>query len=421
MRRLLGIMVLGWMLFAACTQQTVELEAGSWRFGLMLQEDAELPFMATLNQIGEAYTLTIHNDTEDIQVQEITRWGDSIFIRMPVFDSEFQGKITSATSIEGLWRNYSRGDDYKVPFTAKKGESIQRFVVDNGESAEIAPIWQAMFSEGTADSVRAIGEFDQNGSHLRGTFLTETGDYRFLEGVVDGNEVKLSCFDGAHAFLFTANLNEQGKLNGTFLSGNHWEEPWTAYVDQEASIRPPESLTFLKEGHDKLSFNFPDLQGNMVSLDDPRFRNKVVIVQILGSWCPNCMDETKLYAKWYDAYQDKGLEIIGLAYERTTSMEKAVRNVKRMKSQLKARYPILIASIDNDKTKAGETLPMLNHVLSYPTSIYIDRDGAIRKIHTGFYGPGTGNHYVRFLEEYTAFLENLLGVGVPGDYAQTIH
>ncbi|MEM7373062.1 MAG: TlpA disulfide reductase family protein [Bacteroidota bacterium] len=417
MRYLIWLILGGGLILTACTQKTASLEAGAWRFGLMLQEGVELPFMSTLDQIGDAYILTIHNDTEDIRVQEITRWGDSIFIRMPVFDSEFQGKITSSSSIEGVWRNYSRGADYQIPFSATKGETLTRFVDSQSGASEIASIWQATFSKGTPDSVRAIGEFDQNASHLRGTFLTETGDYRFLEGIVDGDQVKLSCFDGAHAFLFTAQLNAQGELNGTFLSGNHWEEPWTAYVDPNASLRPPESLTFLKEGYDKLQFSFPDLEGKMVSLEDPRFRNKVVLVQILGSWCPNCMDETKLYAKWYDTYQDRGLEIVGLAYERASSMEQARHNVARMKSQLKARYPILIASIDNDKVKAAETLPMLNHILSYPTSIYIDREGNIQKIHTGFYGPGTGNHYVRFLEEYTPFLENLLGQKENSDFA----
>lgn len=404
----LWIGLIAWAGMTSCTQQAKELKTGAWHFDLALNQETNLPFTATLTQVGAGYMMKIHNDSEDILVSEITRWGDSILMRMPVFESEFRGQIMSETEIQGLWYEKSRGPDYQLPFIAKAGDQ-PRFEVSQNSPVDIAPVWEVMFSEGTDDSVRAIGEFVQDGTQLKGTFLTETGDYRFLEGVVDGEEIKLSAFDGSHAFLFTATLDDQGQLTGEFLSGNHWEEPWIASPNPEAKLRPAESLTYLNEGYDKLSFSFPDLEGNMVSLSDDRFANKVVIVQILGSWCPNCMDETKLYAKWYEKYHDRGLEIVGLAYERIGDMDKAVKSVSRMKSQLKANYPMLIASISDDKMKAAETLPMLNHVLSYPTSIYIDRDGTIRKIHTGFYGPSTGDRYVRFVEEYTTFLENLLG------------
>jgi hypothetical protein len=45
------------------------------------------------------------------------------------------------------------------------------------------------------------------------------------------------------------------------------------------------------------------------------------------------------------------------------------------------------------KSEAAKTLPMLNHIMSYPTTIFIDRKGKIKKIQTGFNGPGTGKIY----------------------------
>ena len=247
------------------------------------------------------------------------------------------------------------------------------------------------------------------GQQVQGTFLTETGDYRFLEGVVDGSTLKLSCFDGEHAFLFIADLSGGDSLSGTFWSGNHWEEPWWAVTDPEAELRDPTELTYLRKGFENFSFSFPDLNGDPVSLNDERYQGKVVIVQIMGSWCPNCLDETKLYKKWYDRYQEQGLEIIGLAFERSQGdMALARQNVQRLKDKLGLEYKILIAAADHDKDAADKALPMLNHVLSYPTSIFIDREGQVRKIHTGFNGPGTGVYYSRFVEEYEAFLEKLL-------------
>jgi hypothetical protein len=50
-------------------------------------------------------------------------------------------------------------------------------------------------------------------------------------------------------------------------------------------------LTHLREGHTTFDFSFPDVYGRLVSLHDQRYKNKVVIVTIGGTWCPNCMDE----------------------------------------------------------------------------------------------------------------------------------
>jgi len=128
----------------------------------------------------------------------------------------------------------------------------------------------------------------------------------------------------------------------------------------------------------------------------------------MGSWCPNCMDETRLYCRWYEKYQPQGLEIIALAYERASDFPTAVRSISRLKQHFNCGYEFLIANYSTDKEAAARTLPMLNRVIAYPTSIFIDRQGRVRKIHTGFNGPGTGPLYTRFVEQYTAFIEQLL-------------
>jgi thiol-disulfide isomerase/thioredoxin len=133
------------------------------------------------------------------------------------------------------------------------------------------------------------------------------------------------------------------------------------------------------------------------------------LVQLMGSYCPNCLDETKFYSKFYEANKDKGLEIIALAFENAKSEEKAIRGIKRMKARVGMNYPILLAQIGtNDKGKAQEKMPMLNKVLSYPTTIIIDKKGKVRKIHTGFNGPATGDKYVTFQKEFYTFMDTLL-------------
>ena len=147
----------------------------------------------------------------------------------------------------------------------------------------------------------------------------------------------------------------------------------------------------------------------MVSLTDERFKDKVVLVQLMGSYCPNCLDETKFYSKYYEANKDKGLEIVALAFENAKSKEKAINGITRMKKRVGLNYEILLAQIGtNDKGKAQEKLPMLNKVISYPTTIYLDRKGKVRKIHTGFNGPATGEKYENFKIEFESFLNTLL-------------
>ena len=146
-----------------------------------------------------------------------------------------------------------------------------------------------------------------------------------------------------------------------------------------------------------------------MSLSDDQFKDKVVLVQLMGSYCPNCLDETKFYSKYYEENKDRGLEIVALAFENAKTEDKAIKGITRMKERVGLNYKILLAQIGtNDKGKAQEKMPMLNKVVSYPTTIYLDRTGKVRKIHTGFNGPATGEKYKNFEAEFEAFLNTLL-------------
>ena len=373
-----------------------------WRAELDLGE-AALPFFFELSE----NQITIINAEERIEIEAIQRKGDSIVIEMPYFDSEIKAKFTSDSTMKGTWLNYSKGKNYQVPFFASTSGLKNRFNVNLETAMSYFGKWETTFSPDTISAQKAIGIFQQSGNKITGTFVTETGDYRFLEGNATDDSLFLSCFDGAHAFLFKAKLNDDGTLEGIFWSGNHWKEPWIAKRNETIELTHPDSLTFLKNGYDKFAFTFPDLDSNLVSLADDKYQGKVVIIQIMGTWCPNCVDETKFLSKLYDKHHEKGLEIIGLAYERASDFQKAVQNVQKHKAVLNAEYDFLIAG-NSKKTKAAETLPMLNHIMSYPTAIFIDKKGKIQKIHTGFYGPGTGVYYENFVKEITAFVEELL-------------
>ncbi len=267
--------------------------------------------------------------------------------------------------------------------------------------------WEVTFVTGDGKPYPAVGEFEQQGDQITGTFLTETGDYRFIEGKLDGDNLSMSTFDGNHLFLFKGMLKHDSIVNGHFWNGRDTHETWVANKNANATLTNANDLTYIKDGYDGLSFSFPDMNGDLVSLEDEKYQDKVVLVQIFGTWCPNCMDESKFLIDWHEKNKDKGVEIIGLSYEVKDDFEYAVKRLAKVKDRLGIKYDLLVAGT-SDKEEAAKTLPMLNHVLSYPTLIFIDRKGEVRKIHTGFSGPGTGHYYKDFVEEFEAFTQELI-------------
>ncbi len=390
-----------------------KLRIGIWRGILTLNDTTQLPFNFEVKSDLDIYSVVFTNAEEKITANEIVIQGDSVFIRMPVFDSEFKLK-SDGDSLKGVWINHNRKDKNVLKFKAYYGNK-NRFEIKYWTNYEpvVTGKWEVEFEPGTPDSYKSIGEFKQlnvvQGSKLTGTFITETGDYRYLEGIMANNDFYLSCFDGVHAFLFKAKLDKNKDiLKGDFYSSAHGHETWIAKRNEKFQLRNPDSLTYLKPGFTKVDFSFKNLEGKQISLSDEKYKNKVVILQLMGTWCPNCMDETKFLAPFYDKYKSKGLEIIGLAFERTDDFNKAVSRVSRVKAKFDAKYDFLI-TMKTGAQQASEALPMLNKVMAFPTTIYIDKKGDVRKIYTGYYGPATGDSYIKQEEETTKFVEKLLG------------
>lgn len=402
--------VLSFLIFGltivGCEQITdKQLQEGEWWANLKVAEQETLPFNFELSTTeSDEYIMKIRNSDETILVDEFEIIKDSITIRMPIFEGYIAGRFTE-NSITGSFVKESL--NHIVPFNAQFGER-PRFSVKEDSKINISGIWEITFNYDTDEAYSAKGIFYQNENIVTGTIRTKTGDYRYLEGVVDGQELKLSTFDGAHAFLFKADVTD-GTLNGKFYSGNHSLESFVAKRNEAYELPDANSLTYLKEGYDKFNFSFPDINDKTVSLTDDAFKDKVVLVQIMGTWCPNCLDETKFYVDYLRKNPNPDLKIVALAFEYARTKEKAIEGIQRLKDRVGVKYPVLLAQTGTDsKTKANEKLPMLNHVLSYPTTIYINKKGEVTKIHTGFNGPATGDKYEEFKIEFAQTLDQLL-------------
>ncbi|GAB3894950.1 hypothetical protein GCM10028803_10720 [Larkinella knui] len=382
-----------------------KLKPGHWR-AVVQSKGGELPFGLEINQTGSSYTAFALNGTERLPFDEVTLKGDSVRLTVAIFEAEIRAKVDGNT-LRGFWRRRRTGQNYTtLPFSAQHGLTYRFTPGTQTPKINVTGTWATTFRSGT-DSTVSVGIFNQKGSKLTGTFLTTTGDYRFLEGNVVGDSLLLSTFDGTHLYLFKARRKPDHTLEGGFWSGESGYESWTAHFDPKAKLPDALSLTYLKPGYKTIAFKFPDVNGKPVSLPDARFKNKVVLVQILGSWCPNCMDETNFLSPWYKKNKNRGVEIVGLAYEKSADLVESAPKIQRMIDRFKIDYPVVLAGT-NVKSEASKTLPMLNQVVGFPTLIVIDKKGTVRQIHTGFTGPGTGNYYDEFVADFNRLIDKLV-------------
>lgn len=400
MKYLLPLVAFLLMLNCQEEKQGLKLKEGIYRGVLELQDNELLPFNF---EVKPDSTLIIFNAEERIEINEITYRNDSVFIKFPVFEGVLAAKIEN-DDLKGVFVKESV--NRVVPFSAEYNNLV-RFFAENATNTNIEGTWETVFSEGTDDAYIAKGIFYQKNNHVTGTFRTTTGDYRFLDGVLDGDTLKLSAFDGSHVFYFKAKITDS-TMNGYFYSGNHWKEPFSAKINPNFGLPDANTLTYLNEGFETFNFSFPDAEGTMISLSDALFKDKVVVVQLMGTWCPNCLDESRYFSEYIKNSKPENVQFVALAFEYDKTPEKAFEKIIKLKDRFQLDYPILLAQYGGiNKSEAQQKLPMLNHVLSYPTTIVIDKTGAVRKIHTGFNGPATGEKFTEFKNEFESFLAEL--------------
>jgi len=376
---------------------------------LIRNDGVAIPFNFEVKTSNGKKILFIRNGEERIKVDQVQVNNDSVFIQMPLFESRFRGRITKNGSIEGNWIKGTSSADQVVHFIATPG-IMERMMVTKKPSVNISGRWVASFVSTDPDEKLAVAELKQTGNKLSGTFLTNTGDYRYLEGEVNADSLLLSTFDGSHAYLFKAKIISADSLaSGYYYSGARFKQEWSARKNARAHIPENASAVYLRKGEDKLHFVFPDLDGKPVSIDDSQFKNKVIIVQIMGSWCPNCMDETKFLSDYYLKNRGRGVEVVSLAYEYSADFQRSQKSLMKFRDRFNVQYPMLITGArTSDSLRTEKTLPEITPIKMFPTTIFLGKDGRVRKIDTGFNGPGTGEHYEAFKKKFYATVDSLL-------------
>lgn len=406
MQKILSVPALLILLLSSCSApSTHTLQSGTWRAVLTMQ-GRQLPFgLEIKHNDTTGYSGYIQNGKEHLPLDSIWVQGDSVKLQMYIFDANIVAYI-DGDSLKGTFTK-PYADDYYLPFFAVRNQDWRFAKTDTTLTRvpSFAGKYATTFTN-EYDTTQAIGVFQQKGNHVTGSFVINSGDDRFLEGNVIGDTLYLSTFDGNHTFVFTATHQSDSILIGDYWSGKTFHQQWTGIRNENATLPDADKITYLKPGYDRFTFSFPDSNGKIISSEDEQFRGKALIVDIMGTWCPNCMDETRFLTDWYKQADHDKIAIVSLAYERKADFGYASGRVKNMIRRMGITYPVLIAGVND--ASAAKTLPMLNGISAYPTTIFVDPKGKIRKIHTGFSGPGTGSYYEEFKGYFKDTIDQLL-------------
>ncbi|MBN8575996.1 MAG: TlpA family protein disulfide reductase [Cytophagales bacterium] len=393
---------------------------GLWRGEFTLSEN-KVPFNFEIKHESKALKLILINGTRRDEFVIIPRGSDSIFVKMNTYDAALIAKVETDGRLSGVYKSLVpnfRGNS--LPFVAEHGKKY-RFVEPGKDVKPIANLsgkWRVniISKDKSADRVAL---FKQKGNKLTGVILSVVGDTRELEGTVQGDEFYLSGFTGPSPFFVKGKITADKKLQGEIGLGIYLNQKFEAEAEADAELPDPYALTFLKEGYTKFDFSLPDLDGKTVTLNDEKYKGKVVIIDIIGTWCPNCTDQTTFLAPWFRENKNRGVEAIAVGFEQKDDLEYARYTLGKLKEKYGIEYDILFGGIA-DKKVASEKFAALNKMMAFPTTIIIDRKGNVRQIHTGYTGEITGKYFKKYEKQWNKTLDELIAEPVPAEYQTTL-
>lgn len=373
--------------------------AGKWRGEFLLKDAVRAPFNF---EIEENSDFILINGEERLNAGKVSISGDSVFIPINQFDNLLALKL-KGNKLSGMLKR-QEGGEMIAQVQAEKGKT-DRFIASGTKPArDYSGKYEVIFTQQNGKRDTAVGLFKQSGNSLRATFLKPSGDTRFQEGIVENNKFYLSSFFGS----------SPGYYHGKFIDNNHFEGEQvgtksttkiTGVLNADAKPVNAYNITSVKDS--TFHFSLPDMSGKIVSLDDAGFKNKPVIISIGGTWCPNCMDETKFLSSWYAQNKHRGIEVITIHFERQKDPAFAAKVMSRYKERFNIGYTQLFGGT-TAKEDIAAALPSLINFKSFPTTIFLDKNKRVVKIHSGFTGPATGKYYDEFIKEFNEQVNQLI-------------
>jgi len=370
-----------------------------------------VPFDLLIEHAPGGLRATLLNGSDRIEFSSVNfssnaQQGNQITLRLDQYDATLSAHCSDVQApcdtLEGEYVRQKGSSLLHYAFRAQcppasaNPEHIPASLPQLSPQGSNASDWQFAFTDasGKPDSEpNAPAHFSQNANHVEGTIAPVSGDYGTLAGEISGGngaELHLSRFDGIHALRLDGRLVVPGRIEGVFhiapgVALNYVATATGASTGFEES----EHLTSVAHPSEPFRFHGADASGAIITQADPRFRGKVVLLDIFGTWCPNCHDEAPVLQSLYAQFHARGLEIVGLSFEYVDDRARSQRLIQVYRSKYHIDFPLLLAGT-TDAGQIGKALPQLRNFGAYPTTIFLDRHGRVRLIHAGFSGPATG-------------------------------
>ena len=398
----LKLLILFVFVIQSCSFTIDEPKLGEYRAEIKTKDGSILPFKFVLFNESNKLIMKVENDKETLIYDDIVYIKDSIKILMPPYDAVIIVKSKGET-LKGRYLKEESGKEASFHATIN---DEPKFISDKEANFSLEGKYKTVFRP--ENPYPGLGLFTQKDNKISGTFRKNTGDTRYLSGITFGDSILLSTFDGAHPYLIKAVKKGDTIFGNLHYYSDSITEFWMI-EDDDYELANSKSLTKLKDGFQSINFNFKDVNGEFISLNDEQFKNKVVVVQILGTWCPNCLDETQFFLSYIEENPNQDLAFVGLSVEAAKTEERAMKRISSMIEKFDIPYPILLAQYGGtDKEIFLEKIPMLENIISYPTTIIIDKSGKVNSIHTGFNGPATGQAFIDYKNEFESEIKGLL-------------
>ena len=380
------------MALFSCSQPepTTEEVTGQDFIGSIIQNDST---SVSFNVHYEENVLTFYNGVQE-SFEVALSGEDTLRGTFPVFASDLWLVATE----DGYKGEYYRTDanNYRLPLELVPGRMTFE------QSPSEFPSQYAITRYIGDQEKPALLQLSKKDGVLVGTIATSTGDSRFMTGYEVEGGFELMGFDGRFIYKVSAKVTD-GNIEGHVWAGMTGYYTFSGTSDESAVLENPEEMSKLRDDYTHIEWHLPDLDGDTVHFDS-RTITKPTILAIQGSWCPNCMDEGRVLDQYYREFEG-AIDVYGLSYEYSGTLEKATAAVQKMERDLGTSFPMVIATY-GPKQDRNAVLP-LEQIRSYPTSIMLDHQGNVVKIHTGFYGPST-KEYEAYVKETREELEALV-------------
>jgi thiol-disulfide isomerase/thioredoxin len=372
----------------------------------------QVPFDLLIDTAPGGIRAALINGADRIEFSSAQLHGTELTLRLEQYDATLTARCSEGKRIcTELTGEYVR----------QKGSAVARYAItarrtrylETVSSPQFAPDWQFSFTAADgkpASEATAPAHFVIHGDFVEGTIAPLSGDYGLMSGRLINGELHLSRFDGIHALRLDGRVFSSERVEGVFHVSPGTTLNFVATRSGSAlatGFDEAEHLTTVADPAEPFRFHGIDASGATVTQNDLRFRGKVVLIDIFGTWCPNCHDEAPILQALYEKFHSRGLEVVGLSYEYVDDRARNLRLIDVYRHKYDIAFPLLLAGT----TDAGEmerSLPQLRNFGAFPTAIFLDRHGRVRLIHAGFSGPATGrlDEIRRHFEETIARLLN---------------